>query len=228
MTTDNEIPESAAPGEETPAGGAGDVEPPPTASVFGAAAPPAPDPAGPATQEASTVTATAVQGQHDVDDDSSDGAPGADDGSPENSQRRKRTVIVAGLVVIAVGVVLIAVNSLGSSNSASKNSAAPTDATTAFLAALQKDDLPAAFEELCAPFRSGTPEGVLKPGAVDPLAEAGGLKSFTVDEATITDEDGTSTAVTTYELVVGDDQKRAGRAELVLEDGEWKVCSFSV
>lgn len=228
MTTDNEIPEGGTPGGETPVGGAGDGESSPTASVFGAAAPPASDPAGPATQEAPTVTATAVQGQHDVDDGGSDSTPGGDDGSPDNSGKRKWTVIVAGIVVIAVGVILIAVNSLGSSNSASKNPAAPTDTTKAFLAALQKDDLQAAFEELCAPFRSGTPEGVLKPGAVDPLAEAGGLKSFTVDEATITDGDGGATAVTTYELVVGDDQKRPGRAELVLEDGEWKVCSFSV
>lgn len=151
------------------------------------------------------------------------------DGRKADGSGRKRMLIAAGIAVIVIGAIVVAVNTMGSSkSSASKSPAAPADATTAFLTAVQNNDLPAAFAQLCEPFRKGTPEGVLKPGAVDPLAEAGGLKSFTVGEATISEQDGKSTAATTYELVVGDDQKRAGRAELVLEGEEWKVCSFSV
>lgn len=158
---------------------------------------------------------------------------GSDDGGTSPDAKSTRTTnrnVVIAVAVVAVVVIGLAVFAFVSneSSSAKKNPAAPAETTQRFLSAIQKNDLDGAFTELCQQFRAGSPTGVLTPGAIEPLANAGGLKSFTVGDATITKKDGKSTATSPYELVVGENVKRPGRAELVLEDSKWKICSFSV
>jgi hypothetical protein len=95
---------------------------------------------------------------------------------------------------------------------------APVSAMNRYLAAIQRDDLDDAYDMLCRAERERTSREAF-PSVIAPFAED-------LDDYNAFSLDPIGKHRTVYYSVDGDDIDDPYSAELVREEGEWRVCDF--
>ncbi|MFN8104624.1 MAG: DUF4878 domain-containing protein [Acidimicrobiia bacterium] len=161
------------------------------------------------------------QREHYVYPDVDAGAAGAGHArtpEPKGGNNARPWIVVGVAVVVVAALVAVGLFVFGSSSS-------PKDSANKFLTSIQNGDAAAAYETVSVGMK-GRPASEGGTGPLSQwsqtlsqvLAQAGGMKSFTIESVK---EDG-ATATVQYRVVTGLGEE-SWTMNLVKEDGQWKV-----
>ncbi len=117
------------------------------------------------------------------------------------------------LIGFAIGGTVLAVGTLTK----------PADATNTYLRALQRQQFPVAYAQLCAARRSETPASTFADEQASRLQTDGAIRDFDVYWSFVTSDNHATTRYTIDRNLLAEQRFEV---DLVREGGHWRLCHF--